>query len=332
VRQIQPLLAALLFFASAFLASNAQAAATYTLTMNATTPNFGNVASGAAITNFTLVASTGVVTENGTGSFVPASVTSRSTPTTITVNCAGGTSCSNNMTVAITTATLSGPVGRITALGVSFTTPSDFVSGTTSGGNAITFIMKGPGNNNSKSFKLGMTVPIAANGSGYGTAPYTITVTGSGVTTGSGGAAVQANVSAPISISRQSELNFGTLVQIANQTGQVLFPAAGLGNTFTLTNLIQLRPHTIGYYKITGNASSQVSVSISPSPLPLINAAGGNPLSMAVSHTAQGTQFLDSSGIKYFYVGGSISSIPYGAATTPSGAYKGQYTVTVNYP
>jgi hypothetical protein len=206
-----------------------------------------------------------------------------------------------------------------------------FKSGSTSGTNSLTFVIGGVGNNSSKTFNLGITVPISQNGSGYSTAPYSISVSATSVTTGTGAAAVQANVSAPISITRQTELNFGTLVQMANQTGQVLFPAAGAGNTFTLTNLVQLRPHTIGYYKITGNANSQISVSITPSPLPLTNTAGGTPLSMAVSQTAQGTQFLDNTGTKYFYVGGSISSIPYGAMT-PSGAYKGQYTVTVNYP
>lgn len=298
--------------------------------MNATTPNFGNIASGSANTDFVLDAASGTVTENGTASFLPASVTSRSTPTTITVNCSGGTACSNNMTVAITTATPSpGPVGRISGLAVSFSgATAVYKSGPTTGTTSLTFVIGGVGNNNSKTFKLGLTMPVLANSSGYGTAPYTITVSATSVTTGVGNAAVQANVTAPVSITQQNELNFGTLVQIANQTGQVLFPAAGQGTSWTLTNMVQLKPHQIGYYKITGNANSQISVSITPSPLPL-NRTGGGSLSMAVSHTAQGTQFLDATGTKYFYVGGSISSIPY---STLAGKYQGQYTITVNYP
>jgi hypothetical protein len=310
------------------------AAAAFSITATTTNPNIGKVASAAAgDTTFTVVASTGSTSvTGGAGGFIPPTPT-RTALTTIVINCSGGSSCGNDTTVTITTAAGTGRGKQITGLSAAFgySGAATWKSGPTSGGASLSFVIAGVGNNNSKSFRLGVVWPIAATGTiGTATGPYTVQVTASGVTSASRNLAANANVQAGISLSQVTPLDFGTLALMAGQSGSVTYPAGGQGAeaSWSLTGAQQVRGHTIGKYKVTGTPGQQISVSVTPIPtLTLTRQPSGGSLPMSVSNTAQGAQLIPLSGEFFFYIGGSINF----SSSTTTGAYKGIYTITVNY-
>jgi hypothetical protein len=304
-------------------------------------PNIGKVASGSVDTTFTVTASGGAVgvgtTGSGAGSLVPKGAT-RTALTTITISCNTGTACSNDTTITVTAGAGSGAGRQISGLSAAFAAVGTsgaavYKSGSTSGGTSMTFVIKGVGAGKSGFFYLGFNWPIAAGGAGSAGASYTVTATGTGVTTGTGSTSAQASVDAPLTVTKQQDLNFGKIVVEANLAGSISWAASGQGSMsppyWTTSNARQVAGGggSIGKFKVTGAPSQQITVTLSPNPLSI--SGGNHPLSVNFSNTATGLQLIGTDGTLTFYVGGAFS---WTASTVPSPAvYQGTMTVTVNY-
>lgn len=321
-KKLQPALAALILLAAVLLGGRAEAGITYTVGLSATAPNIGKVSSGSATTSFVVDAATGAVSISGTGQFIPYNAT-RTALTTITISCSGGSACANTVTVTVAAGAATGRASTISGFTADFSGSSTakLANGQTSasGGSTLTMTLSGIGNNSSKTFTLGMTVPILTTGTaGNATAAYSVTA-GSGM----GSAAAQAKVEGALSISKQSDLSFGRVVLLAGQSGTATWSAAN--QAWTLTGAIAMTTHTIGQFTVTGTPSQAINFSI-PSTITLSN-GHGNTLPVTVSTTGQGTQLIGSLGTFVFYVGGQISF----SSSTPTGAYTANFTVSANY-
>ncbi|MDB5418284.1 MAG: hypothetical protein JWP50_1703 [Phenylobacterium sp.] len=322
-KQIQPALAAFILLATVLLGGRAEAAIAYTVGLSATTPNIGKVSSGSATTNFVVDAATGSVAAGaGGGQFIPYNAT-RTALTTITIGCSGGTACANTVVVTISAGSATGRAGAITGFTADFsgTSTARLSSGaaSASGGSTLSMTLSGIGNSASKTFTLGMTIPILTTGAaGNATAAYTVTA-GSAA----GSAAAQAKVEGALSLSKQSDLSFGRVVLLTGQSGTATWAAAT--QAWTLTGAIAMTTHTIGQFTVTGTPTQAINFTI-PSTISLTNGLGGA-LPVTVSTTGQGTQLINSAGNFVFYVGGQISF----TSSTPTGAYTANFPVGVNY-
>ncbi|MDB5442260.1 MAG: hypothetical protein JWP73_636 [Phenylobacterium sp.] len=320
-KQIQPALAAFILLATVLLGGRAEAATTYTVGLSATAPNIGKVSSGSAATDFTVAAATGSVSVGaGGGQFIPYNAV-RTALTTITISCSG-TSCANTVAVTVAAGAATGRASPITGFTADFSGSSTarLSNGQTSasGGSTLTMTLAGIGSG-SKTFTLGMTIPILTAGTaGNATAAYSVTA-GSAV----GSAAAQAKVEGALSLSKQSDLSFGRVVLLTGQSGTATWAAAT--QAWTLTGAIAMTTHTIGQFTVTGTPSQAINFTV-PATISLANGQGSN-LPITVSTTGQGTQLINSAGNFVFYVGGQISF----TSSTPTGAYTANFAVSVNY-
>jgi hypothetical protein len=320
-KQLQPALAAFILLAVVLLGGRAEATTTYTVGLSATAPNIGKVSSGAATTNFSVDAATGSVSVGaGGGQFIPYNAT-RTALTTITISCSG--SCSGTVVVTVSAGAATGRASTITGFSADFSGSSTarLSNGQTSasGGSTLSMTLAGIGSG-SKTFTLGMTIPILTAGTaGNATAAYSVTAGGSGV----GSAAAQAKVEGALSLSKQSDLSFGRVVLLTGQSGTATWAAAT--QAWTLTGAIAMTTHTIGQFTVTGTPSQAINFTI-PSTITLSNGHGST-LPVTVSTTGQGTQLIAAGGTFVFYVGGQISF----TSSTPTGAYTANFTVGVNY-
>lgn len=308
-------------------------------------PNIGKVASGTASTNFTVNAASGSISiGSGGAQFIPYNAT-RSSFTTITINCSGGKKChSNNVTVTITAgAAGSDRLGAINGFEADFTggATAQLNSGATSQScsscSSMTMTLKPvatSGNSGSATFHLGLTVPVLTSGTlGTGTASYTISASGSGYTTGTGSAAVQSTVEGKLGMTKTSDLRFGTVVLIAGQSGTMTWDAA---NQTLSTNpasglVFQKGTTSIGQFQVTGTPSQTLHFTLTgnaglPSAIRLTNSRGMT-LDVTPSTTAQSSQSIPFSGAFTFYLGGTVNISP----TMNTGDYSGTVTVTANY-
>jgi hypothetical protein len=291
--------------------------------MSATAPNIGKVSSGSGTTNFVVDAATGSVSVGGGGGqFIPYNAT-RTALTTITISCSGGSACANSVVVTVSAGAATGRASTISGFTADFSGSSTarLANGQTSasGGSTLTMTLSGIGNGSSKTFTLGMTIPVLTTGTaGNATAAYSVTA-GSGV----GSGAAQTKVEGALSISKQSDLSFGRVVLLTGQSGTATWAAAN--QAWTLTGAIAMTTHTIGQFTVTGTPSQAINFGI-PSTITLSN-GHGNTLAVTVSTTGQGTQLIGSLGTFVFYLGGQISF----SSSTPTGAYTANFAVSVNY-
>lgn len=330
-RRIQPAIALQLLLGSVLSATSAAANPGYSVSLNNAIPQIGKVTSGSVATSFVVSASGGGISISpaggSSGQFIPFTDTGRSSSTTFIVTCSG-TKCgqaSQTSVLTITgTSTVSGRFGQIS--GINIVTPAGLINGggTTASTVGSTLTVTLAPFTGSKTIAVGMSVPVATTGS-LGTAASTWTVVLGNSSLGSSQA--QGTVEGRLSIVKNSDLSYGTLVLNQGVSGSAVWDASA--NTFSLSPVnLAFAIHggaTIAQFTVSGTPFQQLNFSI-PSTIKLFNAAN-NELDIAVATTGQGTQSVGNTGTFSFRVGGSIP-ITSGMHT---GQYTGVFTVTSDY-
>jgi hypothetical protein len=308
-------------------------AQTYTVD-SVTTVSLGNVGAAASgTTTFTVNPATGVITTaSGSGGLVGAP-TGRSL---VTVSCSAGSgNCNSN--VVITIASTGTPTGRAAALQNFTVSTSGATANITTApgtGNPITFTIQNVPNNNSRTFYVGFNFPINSTGTtGSASSSFSVTASksGGGGTNGSNTGSATANVFRAISISKTADLAFGKIIRPSTGAGTVSLSAAGV-RTVTGTGALAFASPapTRATFTVGGEGGQAVTVTI---PTTFTMTSGANTLTVTTASTGGGAQTLSStlgnagSNPTAIAVGGSFPM----SSATPTGAYTGTFTVTVQY-
>jgi hypothetical protein len=316
-------------------ASGSAVAQTYGVGVSGSTPNLGEVASGASgLTYFDVAPSTGAITKSsGSG----ARVSTGTSRATVTISCGNTNACNTtDVNIRIGSGAWTGRARQLSGFSVSMGTAT-LKSGPT-GTDPISFRIGPVGKSSSKTFYLGMDVPIAGDDSGSATGAasssfyvwaddYPNTPTGSQ----SGSGTVVATVFRSLSLTKNSDLAFGRIVK----------PVSGLGGTVSLaaSNAAKSFPSGVAWlnlpvatrasYTVTGEGGQTLAVSI-PSTF-VMNGPSASTLTVTTNNNLAATPTLSSiignSGTYSFFVGGSFPISP----STQSGAYTGVFAVTVAY-
>lgn len=287
-------------------------------------------ATGTIQTRFRINASTGAVTVVS-GSNVR--ISSGSAGVTVTVSCGNEGQCGKDDPI-ITINSSGTSTGRAAALS-SFTVVNGTATIATgpTGTNPISFTLNSIGKNTSQTFLLGFDFPINATGTtGSAASGFTVGITrGDGSATGSGSASgtATASVFRAIAISRTTNLQFGTIVRPRSGSGTVTISAAGIRSvTGTGTVALSAPAPTAATFSVTGEGGQAVTVAV---PATITMTSGANSLTVTTLSTGSGVQALSSTlgnaGSLAVAVGGSFPI----TASTPTGAYSGTFSVTVQY-
>lgn len=140
----------------------------------------------------------------------------------------------------------------------------------------------------------------------------------------------------PITLTKTSDLKFGTIVRPASGADTVTVAAAdgartlSTGNAVALTSGVHVAP-TRAAFTVNGEGGQAFSISI-PSTFNMTRTGGAETLAItltatATSGTLSGTLGDSSSGSATFGVGGAMPV----SSTTASGAYTGSFVTTVAY-
>lgn len=305
-------------------------AQTYTVSISSALPNLGKIAMPASPSTFAVAPGTGGVTQTGLGVYVNGSVNTRGL---VTVTCTGvGMFCNFTEQIIVTTqgAAVS-PMSALSKFSVANNTGATFSGSTTSTGAAGTFTLSGIGNRNTATFYVGMDIPLASSASatGNGSANWTVTVldhNGSHAATPATPGSALATTFRPISMSKSTDLVFGTIVKPPSVSGRVSMDSAG--NLTIPTGAVALRAHSAANFIVYGESAQAFTVAVTPT---FTMTSGAN--SLAVTTTPSGSSFtlggsaIGAQGSYSLGVGGSFPLSP----TTPTGAYTGSFTVTVTY-
>ena len=293
----------------------------------------GNVAAAASgVTVFFVDETTGGVTvSSGSG----VRMSGGSARALVTLACGSDSKCSTN-NIAVRVGSINSTTGRAGAL-------SNFDIQINSGalasnqsippvrGDPVSFTMQPIGRNSTAAFYVGADVPIQGDDSnipsGPSTAGFYVYVAYSGTipTSGSTAGLATATVSRGLTLSASGSLNFGTLLRPTSGTGTaVVDPDLGQYHNYNVVATGNPAPSRV-VFTATGEPSKTISVSI-PHDFYITNPAG-NQLDVTVSSNAGSSETLNSNGAYTFGVGGSINL----STSTPSGIYKGTFTVSVCY-
>jgi hypothetical protein len=207
--------------------------------------------------------------------------------------------------------------------------------GSASGTNPVSFTIGPIGKNGTKTFYVGMDVPIGGDDSGKATGSASsgfyvyIAASPTTPTTGSTSGLATATVRRRLSVSKASDLNFGTVVKPGSGSGTVAIDATTGARSFTGGALGTPAAVSRAVYNITGEGGQAFSISI---PSSFTMSSGANSLTVTTTATASGAQVLSNSlgsagSFPAIGVGGSFSV----TSSTTSGAYSGTFAVTVNY-
>lgn len=321
----QPPLAAIA--AVAILAGGPATAQTYSLGVGGAP--FGTAASaGSGSTVFTIDAGSGTVSRNsGNGGRVSTGAANA----IVTIACGNQNQC-NSKTVNVKVGVAGSPTGRLGAITAFNVASGSGTVSNVSGSNPVTFQLAPIGKNSSKTFRLGMTFPIAGdNGSGAAgpaSTSYYVSVAAAPSTPPSSGTSgsLTATVYKSLSLSKGTDLTFGRVVRPVSGSGTVTLNSNG---TRTSTGAVWLNsPFPIrSSYTATGDGGKVLSISIDPSFT--MARAGGGSITVTTNNSIVGTPILGagSSGSYTFFVGGSFPI----SSTTAAGAYTGTFNVTVAY-
>jgi len=317
--------------ALAFAALLVDPAAAQTAAIAPAAPDLGNVVSASTgITTFRVSGAAGTISKvSGNG----VRLSSGGSPVLVTISCNNNTCRNKALTVRV--GSLGSPGGRMGALSNFTVTPGSAAVSAASGSNPLTFTIGALPNPGSATFWIGMDVPIQGDDSGSGTGAASsdfyvyVAVQGTTPTTGSTSAAL-ARVFRPIAVSNPTPLAFGKIVRPASGTGSVAISASSGERTVTGTGALGLSGPSPGRatYSVTGEGGQSFTLSI-PSSFQMTGP--GTPLTVMLTSTASGSQSLSaaagSAGTLSFGIGGSFPI----SSTTVTGAYQGNYSVTVSY-
>lgn len=297
------------------------------------TPNLGNVASGATgDTTFQLASPSGNVTKmSGNG----ARVSSGTARALVTVRCGTESNCGNkNAKVTITrSGTLVKRARALSNFTVSSTGATASIVTTPTTGNTITFELGPLGVNGTKTFWLGFDYPIAGDDSGLLTgaasAGFTVTIarTNNQAPASLAGVAT-ATAFRPLNMTLTSNLAFGTVSRPRTGSGSVAIDPLSGARSVTgagVQALTNPSPSKAGY-TVSGEGGQTFSIAV---PTSFTMTGSGGTIIVTTSQSLAGTQALSGAlgvaGGAEFNVGGSF---PVNAGTG-LGSYTGTFVVTV---
>lgn len=292
----------------------------------------GNVASAANGTTIFRVDPSGTVTrESGAGS----RVSQTSTRSTVTIRCS--TPNSSNKACDTTSITLKiapgastkrlDPLKRFAVSSMTGTTgatiPSPPVPADT-----ITFTVDPIGRNTNKSFYVGADFHVRGDESGLDTgsadASFLVSIespsstsTGTGINT--------ATVYRSLSVQKNSDLNFGSILPPASGTTTISMAADS--NTLSRGTAMAYGTATRASFGITGEPGRIISITVSPASFNMTRVGGTETIPVTTTRSTAGTVTLDTAGAGSFGVGGSFPV----SSTTVKGSYTGSFSVTFQY-
>lgn len=303
----------------------------YSVSMNSSAPAAGKLAAGAVTSYLSVDASSGAIAISPAGNtsaqFIPYNA-SRSSQVTISVTCTG-TNCGKSTQTSTVTITGTGGTGRFgqinafTAMFTGFTAVTSPSSSSKSSSSSSLSFTLAPFTG-TKTFGLGMSIPVNTSGT-LGVANSTYTVVDGNSTTGT--ATANGTVEGRLSITRNFDLSFGTLVLVTGKSGSAVWDASNQAFSLSPSDLaipIHAGP-VLGQFTVSGTPGQSLNFSV-PASITMTN-TNGDSLPITVATTGQGTQSLGTTGSFTFYVGGSIAL----TSTMPTGPYSGTFSVTANY-
>jgi hypothetical protein len=325
-RQIRRRFAAVATALAAMTASPGVAQTISISAVDANLPNLGTVTSAASgDTVFRIAPGDGSVTRlSGAG----ARTSTGGTRGHVVLTCTGDDACSSaSATVTITR--FGSPTGRAQALDNFTIAPGTDppTLGTPSGTNTITFTVSGIPRDSSRDFYVGADFGIADSGtSGLATAGFLVSVPA-----GSMNGTAQATVLRPLSLSKNFDLSFGTIIQPSSGSGSVTLNAsdASLEVTGTGARALNAPAATLAEYSVTGEGGQSFSIDVDiETPF---NMTGPGSLPVTLNTDADATPILSgaagSEGSYSFRVGGSFPI----SDDTPPGVYSGNFVAMVLY-
>lgn len=319
---------------AAWLAPVAAWAATWTV--NVTGPiDLGSIAAASVgNTTFRVSSSTGAVTVvSGSGR----RLTTGSARVQVDVSCRPGRGVDNaclTTNVPIRMGLIGALTGRaraFTAFNVTMGT-AVLVSGPT-GTVPYDFVLAPVGNNSVKTFFVGADYPVAGDDSGLPSGAgdngfYVYALDGVGQSLAGDADKGEIVVYRSLAVAATSNLSFGR-IQIPSSGSSTISLNASNGNRTVSGNAVGYATPapTRGSFTISGEGGQQVSLTIPTS----IQLTGPGTLNVNVTDTAPATPRLSgnvgAAGAYNFNVGGSFQITP----ATPTGAYTGVLTVSVDY-
>ncbi|MBU1378103.1 MAG: DUF4402 domain-containing protein [Alphaproteobacteria bacterium] len=309
-------------------------AATYVI--NIVDPlNLGQVATAATgDTVFRMAPSTGAVAvQSGSGRRIsPGGVRAM-----VTVTCRPDRgvdpACQNN-NISIRIGTIGGVTGRARALsGFTIAMGTASLATPPTGTSPLAFQIGPVGDNASKTFYVGADFPVAGDDSGLPSGSgenmfYANVVNNGGIVLAGDTDKGLLSAFRALAVAKTADLSFGRIQRPTAGTSTVALDAATGARTVSGTGVGYATPTaTRAAFSITGEGGQQVSLSM-PSSLTL---TGPGTLNVDLTDTTPNAPVLSGglgqAGTYAFSVGGSFTLSP----TTPTGAYSGVLTVTVDY-
>ncbi|MBT2188322.1 DUF4402 domain-containing protein [Sphingobium nicotianae] len=291
--------------------------------VDAGAPDLGVVISAASgDTIFRIAPGDGLVTKLSGGGLRPGSGTARGH---VTLTCTGSDSCeSASQTVTIgASGTLTGRARALTNFTIAPGSNPPTL-GTPSGTNTISFTVSSIPRDASRDFYVGADFGIAADGtSGLATSGFLVDVPAGAI-----GGTAQATVRRPISLTKTSDLSFGTIAAPTSGSGTVTFDAGSgaLEVTGTGARVLTGSGAALAQYTVAGESGQSFSIDMTP-----LEMTGAVTLPVTLNNDAAATPLLAGSpndeGSYSFRIGGSFSV----SHDTPAGLYSGDFVVTVLY-
>ena len=310
------------------------AAADYTININPGL-DLQSVATGAAgDTVFRINPATGVVTvQSGSGRRISTSSVKSQVNVTCKPSKADDDTC-NTANVRIQIGTIGPLTGRARAL-TNFTVSmgTATIAVAPGGTNPVSFQLAPLGNSSGKTFFIGADFPVAGDDSGLPTGngqngffADVVDATGLELT----GDTDKGKVTAfrALTVTKTADLNFGRIQIPPSGTSTVTLDASTGTRTVTGAGFAYPTPApTRGAFTVTGEGGQQFSLSV-PSSLTL---TGPGTLTVSVTDTAPAAPSLSgglgAAGTYSFTIGGSFTL----SGATPTGAYSGVLTVSLDY-
>ena len=316
------------------LAAPSARAAIYTV--NVENPiDIGTVASAAAgDTVFRIDAGSGAVTVLSGGG---RRLTAGGARASVTVTCrhtrAGETTCDTaNVPIRVTAiGTTTGRARAFQAFSVTMGTAA--LVGPPTGGQPLDFSIAPPGHNSPKTFFVGADFPVAGDDSGLptGLGENTFSVSaldGAGFSMGGDADRGRVRTYRGLSVAATSDLNFGRIQIPATGSSKISINQSTGNRTVTGGAFAWPTPApTRGAFTISGEGGQLVSVSIPTT----VTLTGPGSLIVNLTDTVPASPRLSgalgAAGTYSFNIGGVLTIAP----TTPTGAYSGVITVSVDY-
>lgn len=271
------------------------AAQTVTVVAPGNIPNIGNVTAGTSSTTEFRVSTAGAVTVVAGGGGGTRQ-TAGSVSNTISLTCSGGAGNASspcnatNIIVRVTpTTTQTGRAQQLNGLQIAMGTAVLAANGApTYNGEVVTFIIQPIGRGNTKTFRLGLDLPITGGFGAAGAASSSYRVD-AGFTpnfTASGNGAAVATTRNGTLIGKTTDLSFGAILPLSGQTATISIDAATGGRSSNNPGAVLLRPGlatTQAAYTIRGEGGQMINVSVPPT---FVMTGPGAPITVSLTSTA----------------------------------------------